>query len=202
VSSSSLSGTLHPSPSEQTTCAREERPNYDVRKAASFLKRKSGFSRHHNNSKATAKGPLGLRCLFSATKPLVDLVFVHGIRDGSIKTWRYGDDQQLFWPQYWLPKEPELANASIHSLGYESHWGSMKPSILDVHDFGRSLFEELLTSPLLRHTSKVHVRHSSKIVFASELTSLEHSNYTDWSLHGWACDHESQYIQTITSNCS
>jgi hypothetical protein len=200
VSSSSLSETLHPSPSEQTTCGHEERPKYDVRKGASFLTRNFGSSRHHNNSKETVKGPLGLRCLFSATKPLVDLVFVHGLRGGSIKTWRYGDDQQLFWPQYWLPKEPEFANASIHSFGYESDWGSMKPSILDVHDFGRSLFEELLTSPLLRHTSKV--RHSSKSVFTSELTSLEHSDYIDWSLHGGACDQESQYIQNITSNCS
>jgi hypothetical protein len=101
------------------------------------------------------KGPLGLRTLFSATDPLVNLVFVHGLRGGSIKTWRFGEDEQLFWPQYWLPGEPELEDTSIHSFGYDSDWGSVNPSILNVHDFGQSLYEELLTSPLLRLKSKV-----------------------------------------------
>jgi hypothetical protein len=153
---SSLSEAPTLSPTEQTpTFGHEERSKDDIRKGTSFLTRNFGSTRHQNNAKETVKGPLGLRSLFCASKPLVDLVFVHGLRGGSIKTWRHGEDQQLFWPQHWLPKEPEFANVSIHSFGYESDWGSMKPSVLDVHDFGRSLFEELLTSPLLRHISKV-----------------------------------------------
>ena len=101
------------------------------------------------------RGPLGLRSLFSSPEPLVDLVFVHGLRGGSIKTFCKDDDPELFWPKRWLPIEPEFSSASIHSFGYDSDWGSSKPSNLTVHDFGRSLYEELQTSPLLRHNSKV-----------------------------------------------
>jgi hypothetical protein len=101
------------------------------------------------------RGPLGLRCLFATREPLIDVVFVHGLRGGSIKTFCKDDDPELFWPKRWLPLEPEFARASIHSFGYDSDWGSSRPSILTVHDFGRSLYEELQTSPLLRHDSKV-----------------------------------------------
>lgn len=101
------------------------------------------------------RGPLGLRCLFSPPEPLIDVVFVHGLRGGSIKTFCKDDDPELFWPKQWLPLEPEFANATIHSFGYDSDWGSSRPSVLTVHDFGRSLYEELQTSPLLRHNSKV-----------------------------------------------
>lgn len=72
-----------------------------------------------------------------------------------MKTFCKDDDPELFWPKRWLPKEPEFSSASIHSFGYDSDWGSSKPSSLTVHDFGRSLYEELQTSPLLRQNSKV-----------------------------------------------
>jgi hypothetical protein len=51
--------------------------------------------------------------------------------------------------------EAGFINASIHSFGYDSDWGSTRPDVLNVHDFGQSLYQELLTSPLLRHDSKV-----------------------------------------------
>ncbi|KAI1196726.1 NACHT and WD domain protein [Nemania serpens] len=97
-----------------------------------------------------ARGPFGLRLLHASPQPLVDIVFVHGLRGGSSKTWRKGDDPILFWPQHWLPLEPDLRNASIHSFGYDSDWGSSNPSVLNVHDFGQTLYEELRSSPYLR----------------------------------------------------
>ena len=121
------------------------------------MRRHFGSVRPQASEEDETDGPLGLRSLFCAPEPLIDIVFVHGLRGGSTKTWRFGEDQQLFWPQYWLPKEPELVNASIHTFGYESDWVSTKPSILNVHDFGQSLYEELLTSPLLRHKSRVRL---------------------------------------------
>ena len=121
------------------------------------MRRHFGSVRPQASEEDETDGPLGLRSLFCAPEPLIDLIFVHGLRGGSTKTWRFGKDQQLFWPQYWLPKEPELVNACIHTFGYESDWGSTKPSILNVHDFGQSLYEELLTSPLLRHNSRVRL---------------------------------------------
>ncbi|KAK9781751.1 putative GPI inositol-deacylase [Seiridium cardinale] len=96
-----------------------------------------------------ARGPLGLRLLHAAPQPLIDIIFVHGLRGGSNKTWRKGDEPRLFWPQQWLPMEPGLNNANIRSFGYDSDWASSNPNILNVHEFGRELFEEMQSSPFL-----------------------------------------------------
>lgn len=101
-----------------------------------------------------ARGPVGLRLLHSSPEPMIDLIFVHGLRGGSIKTWRKGSDPRFFWPQFWLPVEPGFRNVNIHSFGYESDWASTKPSILNVHDFGRSLLEEMRNSPFLKDTDR------------------------------------------------
>ncbi|KAI9759059.1 MAG: hypothetical protein M1835_000474 [Candelina submexicana] len=104
-----------------------------------------------SNDEKTGRGPLGLRLLHSSPEPLIDIIFVHGLRGGSIKTWRKGYDPRNIWPQLWLPVEPGLHNANIHSFGYDSDWASMKSSILNVHDFGQSLFEEMRNSSCLRN---------------------------------------------------
>lgn len=101
------------------------------------------------------RGPLGLRLLHSSPEPLLDLIFVHGLRGGSIKTWRKGSDPRNFWPKYWLPAEQEFCHANIHSFGYDSDWASTKSSILNVHDFGQSLLEEMRNSPYLRDNRNV-----------------------------------------------
>ncbi|KAK4154703.1 hypothetical protein C8A00DRAFT_42579 [Chaetomidium leptoderma] len=78
-----------------------------------------------------ARGPTGLRLLHASAQPLVDLIFVHGLRGGSVKTWRKGVDPAAFWPQCWLPSEPGLEHVNIYSFGYDSDWASTEPSILD-----------------------------------------------------------------------
>lgn len=50
--------------------------------------------------------------------------------------------------------EPDLSHASIHSFGYESDWGSTSPSILNVNDFGRALYEEIKASPSFRRRER------------------------------------------------
>lgn len=47
-----------------------------------------------------------------------------------------------------------MQNANIHSFGYDSDWASTKSSVLDIHDFGQSLLEEMRNSPYLRDTGK------------------------------------------------
>lgn len=127
----------------------------------SFITRRYGSPRTQPTPIEETHGPLGLRSLFCAPEALIDLVLVHGLRGGSTKTWRYGEDENFFWPRYWLPKEPEFANVSIHTFGYDSDWVSKRPSVLNVHDFGQSLYEELLTSPLLRRNSRVTMPRES-----------------------------------------
>ncbi|KAH8714072.1 hypothetical protein GQ44DRAFT_660589 [Phaeosphaeriaceae sp. PMI808] len=183
--SESLSQSPTLSPTERTpNFGHDEQPKADVRKVPSFLTRTFGSSRSQpgNNNNNGSTGPLGLRSLFCAPEPLIDIIFVHGLRGGSIKTWRFEDDQELFWPQFWLPKEPEFASASIHSFGYDSDWGSTKPSFLNVQDFGRSLYEELLTSPLLRRSSKVSpiilIGHSMGGLVIKKAYTLAHEDPT------------------------
>jgi hypothetical protein len=95
-------------------------------------------------------GPYGLTLLHEPPEPLIDLIFVHGLRGGSVKTWSKSDDEQYFWPQAWLPQEPDLQHARIHTFGYNSDWGERKESILNVHDFGKDLLGEMSTNPYLR----------------------------------------------------
>jgi len=68
-----------------------------------------------------------------------------------VKTWRKGNDPRSFWPQFWLPVEPGFRNVNIHSFGYDSDWASTKSSILNIHDFGQSLLEEMRNSSHLRY---------------------------------------------------
>ncbi|KAL2204292.1 hypothetical protein CC79DRAFT_1277034 [Sarocladium strictum] len=105
----------------------------------------------------SVKGPPGLSLLHASPEPLIDLIFVHGLKGDSIKTWRKGRDQSTFWPQYWLPMDPDFKHASIHSFGYDCDWKSTKSSILDIFDFGNSLLEALRTSPYLRAHPKAPI---------------------------------------------
>ena len=100
-------------------------------------------------------GSLGLKLLYSPPDPLIDFIFIHGLRGGSVKTWCKSSDLRLFWPQAWLPRDPDLQNARIHSFGYNSNWGDSSDASLDLHDFGRSLLGELATSPVLRNGKQV-----------------------------------------------
>ncbi|VUC31341.1 unnamed protein product [Clonostachys rosea] len=99
---------------------------------------------------SASRGPLGLHLLHSPAEPLIDIIFVHGLRGGSFKRWTRSGDPDLFWPQAWLGRDPELQGARIHSFGYSSDWAETGGGNLDINDFGRSLFGHLQTSPVLR----------------------------------------------------
>jgi hypothetical protein len=109
-------------------------------------------------------GPLGLKLLFSPPDPVVDLIFVHGLRGGSLKTWCKSGDVRLYWPQAWLPQDRDLKNARIHSFGYNSDWAETRETCLDLHDFGRSLLGEMVTSPELRKGSQVSDRDGAAML--------------------------------------
>jgi hypothetical protein len=134
-------------------------PDWNPSRSTSFIKRRFPATwaqkREDKDEEGGARGAVGLRLLHSSPEPLIDLVFVHGLRGGSTKTWRKGSDPRLFWPQYWLPVETGFQHVNIYSFGYESDWASTKSSILNVHDFGKSLFEEMRNSPSLRNNDNV-----------------------------------------------
>ena len=95
------------------------------------------------------RGPLGLNLLYEPPEPLIDFIFVHGLRGGSRKTWSKTESPAHFWPKEWLPLEPGFKNVRIHSFGYNSDWGEKKGSSLTIHDFGQALLGDMQNSPSL-----------------------------------------------------
>ena len=92
-------------------------------------------------------GPPGLNLLYRPPEPLIDLIFVHGLRGGSRKTWSSSDDPLDFWPKEWLPKDDNFRHVRIHSFGYNSDWAGKKDSVLNIHDFGKALLGDIADSP-------------------------------------------------------
>lgn len=109
-------------------------------------------------------GPKGLSILHRPPEPLVDIIFVHGLRGGSIKTWQKGGDPQRFWPHLWLSVEPGFEHANIHSYGYDADITTGNG--FNIHDFGRELLEEMRTNPHLTDDEEVCRLSSSKMALS------------------------------------
>ena len=102
---------------------------------------------------ASEKTRIGLTELYSPDfPPLIDFIFVHGLRGGSIKTWRKYDAPGYFWPKEWFHIDTDLSSVRTSTFGYQSDWLSRRDSVLNVHDFGRKLLGELQTSSFLRRS--------------------------------------------------
>jgi len=108
-------------------------------------------------------GPLGLTLLFLPSEPLIDFIFVHGLGGGSRKTWALSKDPSHYWPQEWLPRDSSFKNVRIHAFGYASKWTDRKSSVLNVHDFAKSLVSAIQDSPHMgsgQQTPIVLIGHS------------------------------------------
>lgn len=155
----STSPTLVQDTTSNSTTSHSARDDRDDLRRTSFLRRRFSSiwaQKKEGASDDDVRGPLGLRLLSASPEPMIEVIFVHGLRGGSVKTWQKGRDPRLFWPQHWLPMEAEFRNASIHSFGYDSDWKSSERSPLSINDFGQALYEEMRSSPFLRRNSKVH----------------------------------------------
>ncbi|KAI0966346.1 WD40 repeat-like protein [Xylaria arbuscula] len=111
-----------------------------------------------------AHGPLGLNLLFEPSEPKLEIVFVHGLKGGSRKTWSLDPtDSMTYWPKEWLPFEHGFRHARIHSFGYDSDWSKSAASTLTVHDFALALLADLKHSQAIKrdgNTPIVFVAHS------------------------------------------
>src|SRR5579862_2366744 len=100
------------------------------------------------------RGPFGLTTVFSPHGSVVaDLVFVHGLGGGSRSTWTKSLDASLFWPKEWLPRDVAFKDVRIHSFGYNSNWRA--ESVLNVHDFAKSLLGSIQDCPAIPQGSDV-----------------------------------------------
>ncbi|OAQ98411.1 hypothetical protein LLEC1_06234 [Akanthomyces lecanii] len=132
--------------------------DFDWKSSASRKRFKVPWARRRQSEKDDATrqlGPRGLYLLHRPPEPLVDIIFVHGLRGGSVKTWQKGGDPHRFWPQLWLSVEPGFEHANIHSFGYDADIKT--GSCFDIHDFGRELLEEMRISPHLTDNEETFI---------------------------------------------
>ncbi|PGH14324.1 hypothetical protein AJ79_03146 [Helicocarpus griseus UAMH5409] len=90
--------------------------------------------------------PLGLSLLYTPSndEPTADIIFVHGLGGTSRLTWAYNRDEDLFWPQLWLPTEPDICTARILTYGYNAYFASQGPnSIAGISDFAKQLLFDM-----------------------------------------------------------
>lgn len=59
-------------------------------------------------------------------------------------SWSYNRDENLFWPEVWLPTEPDICTARILSFGYNAYFASQGPnSIAGITDFAKQLLFDM-----------------------------------------------------------
>jgi hypothetical protein len=120
----------------------------------SFFTRTTAFRKGSDTGLENDKGPLGLTTIYNPLeKAIADIIFVHGLGGGSRKTWSKNEDPALFWPQEWLPQDPGFRDVRIHTFGYDSNWD--KESILNIHDFAKSLLEWIKDCPAIPRDANV-----------------------------------------------
>ncbi|KAK3935808.1 hypothetical protein QBC46DRAFT_322718 [Diplogelasinospora grovesii] len=140
----------------------------DVTQASTFSSRKSFLSRPltrwGREQDETPKGPLGLTTLIDPgpdEPAIADVIFVHGLNGGSQSTWSKGNSLSHFWPKEWLPLDEAFQDVRIHTFGYPS--AISRESVLNVHDFARSLLAAVKDSPVMNRREKprlIFIAHS------------------------------------------
>ena len=135
----SLSRSHRASSTSQSPASRSR----SVEKRSESSKRLSRADTYVPSADEIAENPLGLSVLYTPEQPpSVDIIFVHGLGGGSIKTWSCDGDATLCWPKYFLPLEPGLRTARILSFGYDASILSRTQTIADIVDFAKGLLAE------------------------------------------------------------
>ncbi|KAL4798331.1 hypothetical protein BDV19DRAFT_356859 [Aspergillus venezuelensis] len=93
---------------------------------------------------ADGSNPLGLNVVYSPQHGHnADIVFVHGLGGTSRWTWSKNRDENLFWPQTFLPHEPDLCSTRILSFGYNAKFHKRGNASTAVLDFAKALLFDL-----------------------------------------------------------
>jgi hypothetical protein len=74
----------------------------------------------------------------------VDIVFVHGLGGTARLTWSWKKDLEYFWPQVFLPHEPDICEARISTFGYNaSVFKGRGKTTISILDFAKGLLFDL-----------------------------------------------------------
>ncbi|KAL1988851.1 hypothetical protein VTN96DRAFT_7735 [Rasamsonia emersonii] len=109
------------------------------------------FPGSHASSRRPSPSPqpkattLGLHVIHrpAAAAP-VDIIFVHGLGGDSRKTWSRNHDPNFFWPELWLPLDPDIGKCRILTFGYNASFGvGASRSTNNITDFAKELLYEM-----------------------------------------------------------
>lgn len=124
--------------------------------------------------------------LYTPSKPhSVDIIFVHGLGGSSRKTWTLKNAPDTFWPQEWLPDEPEINTARILTFGYNADYKSRGPNNLSsISDFARALLFGMKFGKDGDDLNVGKVHKSSMQVYSSadQQRNLSFLLYTQWEV--------------------
>jgi hypothetical protein len=87
-------------------------------------------------------GTLGLRVLHTPSKPIVDIIFVHGLTGNSYGTW-LEERSETYWPVGLLRED--VQNARIMTYGYDADVIKLRGQVSDnnLRGYSTSLLEDL-----------------------------------------------------------
>ncbi|SMY21055.1 unnamed protein product [Zymoseptoria tritici ST99CH_1A5] len=131
----------HGYPREDHSSYRTERP-YETLRVPSPA---NASAKRRDRADEVYKDPTGLTVLHEPEgTPISDLVFVHGLGGGSVRTWSADARPGSYWPLDWLAKEPLIASTRISTYGYNSHATATDPDrLLDLAELAKDLLTKL-----------------------------------------------------------
>lgn len=86
--------------------------------------------------------PLGLHLVCDNSRPIADIIFVHGLGGTAQKTWSWDRNVDYFWP-VWLAEEDGLSSSRIFTYGYNSNFKGTGTN-LNIIDFAKDLLFQIL----------------------------------------------------------
>jgi WD40 repeat protein len=99
---------------------------------------------YRGRSPSPAPSGLGLHVVHQPDFAALDIIFVHGLGGHSQRTWSKNHDPALFWPELWLPFEPDIGTARILTFGYNANFrGASAKSVSGITDFAKELLFEM-----------------------------------------------------------
>nr|GMD89128.1 uncharacterized protein LOC109170573 [Ipomoea batatas] len=142
--------------------------------------------------------------------PLLDVVFVHGLRGGPFKTWRLSEDkystksglvekideeagkQGTFWPGEWLPAD--FPGARLYSLKYKTNLTQWSGASLPLQEVSSMLLEKLVSAGI-GNRPVIFVTHSmgglvvKQMLYQAKAENKEHLVNNTVGVVFYSCPH-------------
>ncbi|KAJ9646807.1 hypothetical protein H2204_000499 [Knufia peltigerae] len=139
---------------------------------------------------------LGLRAIHvPETKPIADIIFVHGLGGHSYKTWSKDRNKDYFWPGLWLPQDPKIRRARLFTYGYDSSLTGPKRAS-NILGFARTLLFDMRNSRG-QQTNSIRVGEAPIIFVAHSMGGLVVKKAYLLAQHDKSCEELARSISGI-----